>query len=149
MLVKISASNVSYIAMVGLTCWAMLQIVGSSPDFKNKDRITQMQHRIIEIHALAPAKPSEGQPCNGCGICCIAEPCPLGMLISLKRTGRCKAVRWVAEFDESAQEVAGRYVCSALLPEGNSARNSGFLFAIRRWAVRRWIGAGQGCDCSL
>ena len=22
-------------------------------------------------------KPSKGSPCNGCGVCCLAEPCPV------------------------------------------------------------------------
>ena len=51
-------------------------------------------HQVIHIHAEAPAKPALGAPCNGCGVCCLAEPCPLGQLISRKRLGACDALRW-------------------------------------------------------
>jgi hypothetical protein len=51
------------------------------------------------------------------------------MLLSRRRRGMCRALRWDAR-DQ-------RYRCGALggrLPER---------------LVRRWIGAGQGCDCTL
>ncbi len=86
--------------------------------------------RIIEIHPDAPPKPAVGQPCNGCGICCLAEPCPLGMLLSRRLRGACVALRW----------EAGRYVCGALGEKAGGLRGR---------LVRRWIAAGQGCDCSL
>jgi hypothetical protein len=71
-----------------------------------------------------------GAACNGCGVCCLAEPCPLGVVLSRKLTGACVALRW----------EAGRYVCGAL---GNPPNG------VRGWLVRRWIAAGAGCDCSL
>jgi len=37
---------------------------------------------VILIHPEAPAKPPLGAPCNGCGVCCLAEPCPVGVLVS-------------------------------------------------------------------
>ncbi|MBX3606352.1 MAG: hypothetical protein KF788_13820 [Piscinibacter sp.] len=85
--------------------------------------------QIIRVHADAPLKPAPGADCNGCGVCCLAEPCPLGMLLSLRRTGACRMLRW--------DDGAGRYRCGAL--------------AARGWApiVRRWIAAGRGCDCTL
>jgi hypothetical protein len=81
---------------------------------------------VIRIHALAPPKPALGAACNGCGVCCLSEPCPVGMLISLRRTGACRALRW--------DEGAARYRCG--------------LMAHRtlRPIVARWIAAGQGCD---
>ena len=42
---------------------------------------------VVWLHAEAPPKPAEGAPCNGCGLCCLAEPCPLGVLVSRRRTG--------------------------------------------------------------
>lgn len=86
--------------------------------------------RIIHIHPQAPAKPPLGEPCNGCGICCLSEPCPIGMLISRRRHGACAALRWDGE----------RYLCGALTARAGR---------LRRWLVRRWIAAGAGCDCSL
>lgn len=70
-----------------------------------------------------------GAPCNGCGLCCLAEPCPLGMLLSRRRRGACVALRW--------SEAEQRYRCGAVA---------------HPWLgrlARRWIAAGAGCDADL
>ena len=87
-----------------------------------------MNARVIAIHADAPVKPAEGQACNGCGVCCLSEPCPLGVVASLKRRGPCALLRW--------DETPRRYVCGAV------AEKSGLWAAL----ARRWIAAGRGCD---
>ncbi len=100
--------------------------------------------QIIHIQPHAPPKPALGQPCNGCGVCCLAEPCPLGVLLSRKRTGACKALVW--------NDVHKRYWCGALTRWGSNQlvhplrRPLQWLFG--RW-VRRWIAEGQGCDATL
>lgn len=99
----------------------------------------RMQRQVIHIQPLAPAKPAEGAACNGCGVCCLAEPCPLGRWLSRRRSGVCEALAW----DDAAQ----RYRCGVLQ---EPARWLGFLPA--RWAralAGRWIAAGRGCDCSF
>jgi hypothetical protein len=85
--------------------------------------------QIIHIHADAPLKPGLGAACNGCGVCCLAEPCPIGMLVSWRRRGACRALRWDAQ--------AQRYHCGLL---GSQART--LLGRI----TRRLISAGSGCD---
>jgi hypothetical protein len=90
-----------------------------------------METRVVWLHPEAPPKPAEGAPCNGCGLCCAAEPCPLGMLLTLRRKGRCAALRW--------DEASARHRCGAV---------TGAPLALRR-IVLRWIGAAQGCDSSL
>jgi len=98
-----------------------------------------MPHRVILLHASAPPKPPAGQPCNGCGLCCTAEPCPLGMLLSRRRHGACAALAW------SAGET--RYRCGVL---AQPRRWLPWLPA--SWARRlaqRWIAAGSGCDATL
>lgn len=103
-----------------------------------------MDHQIIHIHPDAPPKPDLGTPCNGCGVCCLTEPCPLGMLLSRRRTGACAALRWEA--------VQARYVCGAIT---DAARVWGvpwlppFLARWLAWWARRWVAAGKGCDASL
>ena len=67
---------------------------------------TMLTTQVIHIHVQAPAKPAEGAPCNGCGVCCLTQPCPLGILLSGTRTGACAALRW--------REVDSRYICGAL-----------------------------------
>ncbi|MFZ3128031.1 MAG: hypothetical protein WA136_08450, partial [Rhodoferax sp.] len=63
--------------------------------------------QIIHIHRQAPAKPAEGAACNGCGVCCLSEPCPLGMVLSGRRTGACRALRWDGSL--------AQYRCGAVL----------------------------------
>lgn len=107
------------------------------------------QH-TIHIHPQAPAKPAEGAACNGCGVCCLSEPCPLGMVLSGRRTGACRALHW----DSSLAQ----YRCGALLaPRVVLAQT---LPPVLRWLARplapvlrrvalHGIAAGQGCDSSL
>ena len=90
--------------------------------------------QVIQIHPDAPPKPALGQPCNGCGVCCLAEPCPLGVILSRRLKGACVALRW----------DGARYECGAL-----TAQPSGLVGRVGGWLVRRWIAAGAGCDCSL
>lgn len=100
------------------------------------------RHAVVWLHADAPAKPAEGEPCNGCGLCCLAEPCPLGVLVSRRRKGACAALRW--------SDADQRYWCGMVADPG------GVTGLSRPWAVRalsalarRWIASGVGCDARL
>ncbi len=101
-----------------------------------------MVHQVIHIQPLAPAKPALGAPCNGCGLCCLAEPCPLGLLVSDHRRGACAALRW--------DGVQLRYVCGLVAP-GAPALGRGWrwLTPVIQPLARRWISAGSGCDAAL
>lgn len=107
-----------------------------------KPRRLPADARIVLIHPAAPPKPALGQACNGCGICCAHEPCPLGMLLSRRTRGPCAALQW----DEAAQ----RYLCGALSDPPSwlpwARRLPG---AAVQAMVRRWIGAARGCDAAL
>ena len=98
-----------------------------------------MPHRVIHIHAQAPAKPAEGLACNGCGVCCAAAPCPLGIWVSRRVRGACAALEWSAE--------QTRYRCGVVT---EPARWLPWVPAAlaRRW-VLRWIAAADGCDSDL
>ena len=94
---------------------------------------------MIVLHPAAPAKPPEGDGCNGCGLCCAVAPCPLGIWLSKRRHGRCAALKW--------DDRLGRYGCEAAtapkrwfpaLPE-----------SLARGLALRWIAAGRGCDSDL
>jgi hypothetical protein len=98
-----------------------------------------MNPRVILLHPAAPAKPATGAPCNGCGLCCAAEPCPLGMLLSRRRRGACVALQW--------HEADVRYRCGAL---AEPQRWLPWLPApLARALTGRWIAAGQGCDAEF
>lgn len=101
-----------------------------------------MPHQVIHIHPAAPIQPAEGAPCNGCGVCCLAEPCPLGRVLSRKRHGTCDALRW-----DPAQ---AQYRCGAISDaEGVLGPRLHWAAPLLRRLARRWIAAGIGCDASL
>jgi len=102
----------------------------------------------VLIFAAAPTKPALGTPCNGCGVCCLLAPCPLGVLLSGYRQGACRALRWQAD--------SGLYRCGAItvprevlnerLPQWLhplAALMAGSLGSL----AKRWVAAGVGCDC--
>jgi hypothetical protein len=97
---------------------------------------------VIFLHASAPTKPAEGAPCNGCGLCCAAEPCPLGRLVSLRLQGSCRALQW------SDSDV--RYLCGLVsAPAGVLPWLPAVLVPVVSRLARRWIASAIGCDASL
>ena len=106
--------------------------------------------QIILIQPEAPPKPVTGAPCNGCGVCCLLEPCPLGVLLSGRREGACVAVRW--------QAVVQQYRCGALTAPLEVLQDAlprtlrpflPWLAPLLARLAKRWIAVGQGCDSSV
>jgi hypothetical protein len=98
--------------------------------------------RIIHIHPAAPAKPPAGGVCNGCGVCCTAEPCPVGMLVSRRKSGSCDALLWNGE--------SRRYTCGMVVePRRFMAKLPRWLAGTLSRFAMRMIAAGKGCDCDL
>ncbi|WCM91005.1 hypothetical protein [Acidovorax sp. NCPPB 3576] len=130
--------------------------------------------QVVHLHPSAPPQPAQGAPCNGCGLCCLAEPCPLGMLVSRRRRGPCAALRWREAGAESAGDgdtkggsaarhhaddgrenspgaaaaaSPGRYVCGMVADPGEvTGWRSAWAVGLMRALARRWIAAGIGCD---
>jgi len=101
-----------------------------------------MSRQIILIHPDAPRKPAESAPCNGCGVCCAAEPCPIGALVSRRRHGACRALTW--------SDDQGRYRCGlAAEPRAVLPRLPRPLVPLVRRLALRWISAASGCDSGL
>ncbi|WP_091458464.1 hypothetical protein [Giesbergeria anulus] len=97
---------------------------------------------VVAWHPQAPTKPALGAPCNGCGLCCLTAPCPLGMWVSRRRTGACKALLW----SDSQQ----RYLCGLLAnPEQITGWHHPWLLRWCSQRAQRWIAAGTGCDANL
>lgn len=98
-----------------------------------------MRERTILLHPAAPAKPPVGAPCNGCGVCCAAEACPLGIVVSRRRSGPCAALRW----DEDER----RHVCGVVAAPREHLR--ALPAGLARRLAMRWIAAGSGCDATI
>ena len=97
------------------------------------------REQIVELHPHAPSKPEYSAKCNGCGVCCAAEPCPVAYIFLFQFKGRCRALLW--------QNDEHRYVCGMVLYPDKMAgiiphRFRGLMgkfFASR-------IATGMGCD---
>lgn len=116
-------------------------------------------YRVIHLHLDAPPKPASGDPCNGCGVCCATEPCPIGILVSRRLDGHCAALQWTpvdgdgdgdgTDGQEARDRATSRYRCGLV-----SQARAHLPAPMRRFAplvermARRMIAAGRGCDCS-
>ena len=97
---------------------------------------------IIYIQPEAPTKPSVGAACNGCGLCCLLEPCPVGMLVSRRMRGTCKALLW--------SQDQRCYLCGMLsAPERFVPLTGPRMQAWVSRLVRRMISTDLGCDAEL
>ncbi|NCS66044.1 MAG: hypothetical protein COS39_02415 [Hydrogenophilales bacterium CG03_land_8_20_14_0_80_62_28] len=97
---------------------------------------------IIHLQREAPCKPAEGATCNGCGVCCALETCPVACLLYWRRRGPCPALLWSPR--------QSRYLCGLLtLPDQHLALLPRIAGKLARPLVARWISAGSGCDCTV
>jgi hypothetical protein len=97
--------------------------------------------KVIWLRKEAPRKPALGAPCNGCGVCCAAGPCPVALAFLHQRRGSCKALQW----DEAGQA----YRCGMVRDPGY------YLHWLPAWSISivqrlvlRWIAAGTACDAA-
>ncbi len=95
--------------------------------------------QIIKLHTLAPEKPVYGAKCNGCGICCAAEPCPVAHLLLWQFSGACRALQW--------EEAEQRYQCGMVIePKKYLPQLPEWLSPlISKWSATR-IAMDIGCD---
>lgn len=107
-------------------------------------------HHVIWIHPQARSKPAVGAPCNACGVCCLLEPCPLGVVLSGKRQGACAALRWLPQERQyrCGAVMAPKEVLQHALPRPLQAMARPLATVLAPLA-RRWIAAGQGCDSTV
>lgn len=92
--------------------------------------------RNLAVQAAMTLKPAFGQPCNGCGMCCIAEQCALSLAL-FNQQERCPAL----------EEVDGRLAC------GLVRSTADYVPDLPSWggpalteAFALMLGAGAGCD---
>ena len=98
-----------------------------------------MDEQIIHLHRNAPSKPQVGQACNGCGVCCALNTCPVARLRFLRKAGPCPALAW------SGDEM--RYRCGLLQTPKRYFPALPISDDRLRRLLARWIAAGIGCDC--
>lgn len=98
--------------------------------------------QIIHIHPQAPAKPAMGQPCNGCGVCCAAEPCPVSLTLLWPHAAPCRALTW----DDDTK----RYLCGMVsAPSQQLSWLPKRLDKIAGRLFKRWIAADTNCDAAV
>jgi hypothetical protein len=68
------------------------------------------------------------------------------MLVSLRRQGRCPALRW---HEATAQYRCGLLGAAVTSQSSSAARAMALPARIARHLVRRWIAAGKGCDTTV
>ena len=107
-------------------------------------------NKTIHIHPMAPTKVAVGAVCNGCGVCCLFAPCPLGMLLSRRRSGACEALRWDDALSRyhCGAVVAAQEVLAQAMPRALQGLAPVLAPLLRRVGLR-WIAAGTGCDSDL
>lgn len=95
--------------------------------------------QTIALHQQAPEKPNYGDKCNGCGVCCAAEPCPVAHLLLWQFKGACKALQW--------QEAGQRYQCGMVVEPKTYIRflPNRLTPLISLWCAKR-ISLDTGCD---
>lgn len=105
---------------------------------------------IVHIEPGAAQKPLVGAPCNGCGVCCLMEPCPLGVVLTGRRTGACSVLHWQPQHRlyRCGAIVSASDVLRICLPAAFHAFVPLLAWLLERLA-RRWVAAGMGCDCEV
>lgn len=83
-------------------------------------------------------KPAEGAPCNGCGWCCISEPCALSKEF-LGATDTCPAL----------ERAGDRYACGLITNPSLYLGTPEFGNAVLADNFGQMLGIGTGCDASL
>jgi hypothetical protein len=76
-------------------------------------------------------------------VCCIAEPCPVGIVVSRSRTGSCVALDWDATHSRHRCGLIIKPAAVLGLGHGVAARGVARLVSS---LATRWIAAGKGCD---
>lgn len=86
-------------------------------------------------------KPTYGSACNGCGFCCLAEPCQIATAL-MGWVGPCPALEhdggryWCGMVRHPSRYIAGHF------PAADQTTVDGFVGAM----FARALGIGIGCD---
>jgi hypothetical protein len=83
-----------------------------------------------------PAKPREGAPCNGCGLCCALQLCGLAVEFLDAETAPCPAMEF----------AGGRFWCGLAKHPGRYFGTPASADKLLGPMVERALSIGEGCD---
>lgn len=87
---------------------------------------------------LSAPKPPEGDPCNGCGMCCQNQACALSFDLLKSSVAPCIALEWTGD----------RYACGLVVRPGHYLDIESFADDYIGSLISRVLGVGKGCDSS-
>jgi hypothetical protein len=82
-----------------------------------------------------PEMPKFGDPCNGCGFCCIAEQCAVSV-----------GVFGEQELCPALEQGEGRFNCGLMRNAGDYGVGQEWSHDLMTQSFRILLGAGGGCD---
>lgn len=101
------------------------------------DHIMDVLWPMTRIAFDLPEKPLWGTACNRCGLCCLVETCPLGLLFFGPAKSPCPALK--LDGGQSACQLIADP--AALLPP--------LIAADAGEMARLMLGSGEGCDSEM
>lgn len=97
-----------------------------------------IREAVDETGAGPPRKPPEGAACNGCGLCCAVQLCPLALEFLDAAAAPCPAM----EFAD------GRFWCGLARRPSRYFGVPAFSNRMLRPMVHEALSIGEGCDAS-
>lgn len=85
---------------------------------------------------MALEKPSFGLPCNGCGLCCIVEPCAIAEEYLGITEGPCPALEWHDD----------KFRCGMVVRPGHYLGVADFADELLSGLISQALGVGLDCD---
>lgn len=124
--------------------------VNSSPVSDKPAQSSADEKGVNRIHILSLDKPKQGDPCNGCGMCCLVQVCALG--VELGDSQACKALLHGSDGSYACGLVRNpyRYVAPDIVEAFQKidsfypGENRGEQMLKDMYAKE--LGAGRGCD---
>lgn len=91
---------------------------------------------------IVAIKPKHGEPCNRCGLCCIATLCPLAVRVFKRAIGPCPALSYGADHKSVCGLVATpqNFAIKVVAKSGVEAASA---------AAALLTGSGTGCDARV
>lgn len=96
--------------------------------------MTEAEEVIAAVNRLE--KPSWGEPCNGCGMCCTVEVCGLALVVLGVVPAPCPAMDW----------DGARFRCGLVTTPSRYTGRPADQDLVVGTIAARMLGVGRGCD---